>query len=200
MANKKPLTKKRKAKMEQKAKKEKQKKLTVMIVSIVLAVLIVGGVVGLIIALNYEAPPVEYIAEMQIKDKGTVTIKLNSDTAPKAVAKFIELANKGTYNGKSFYDLENGQLFGGDKEASVSQIFAEVDNGLNHKKGVISMAKSSDNTVNPATFFITTEDKVSLDMSCVAFGEITSGLDIIEGLTVTDDSKPIIEKITIIEK
>lgn len=200
MANKKPLTKRRKAEMELKAKKEKQKKLTIMIASIVLAVLIVGGIVGLIIALNYEAPPVVYEAQLQIKDKGTVTIKLNSDTASKAVAKFIELANKGTYNGKSFYELKNGQLFGGDSEAKVSQIFAEVDNGLNHKKGVISMKSDGENSVNPATFFITTEDKVSLDKSCVAFGEIISGLDIIEGLKVTEDNKPIIEKITIIEK
>ena len=200
MANKKPLTKRRKAEMELKAKKEKQKKLTIMIASIVLAVLIVGGIVGLIVALNYEAPPVVYEAQLQIKDKGTVTIKLNSDTAPKAVAKFIELANKGTYNGKSFYELKNGQLFGGDNEAKVSQIFAEVDNGLNHKKGIISMQSDGENSVNPATFFITTEDKVSLDKSCVAFGEIINGFDIIEGLKVTEDNKPIIEKITIIEK
>ena len=53
MANKKPLTKRRKAEMELRAKKDKQKKLTVMIVSIVLAALAVGGIVGLIIALNY---------------------------------------------------------------------------------------------------------------------------------------------------
>lgn len=200
MANKKPLTKKRKAEMELKAKKAKQKKLTIMIVSIVLAVLVVGGIVGLIVALNYEEPPVRYEAQIQIKDKGTVTIKLDNEHAPKAVAKFIELANKGTYNGKSFYSLENGQLFGGDKEANVAHILGEFNNGLSHKKGVISMTKSSDNTVSPATFFITTEDKTSLDKACVAFGEITSGLDIIEGLTVSEDSQPIIEKITIIEK
>lgn len=200
MANKKPLTKRRKAEMELRAKKDKQKKLTVMIVSIVLAVLAVGGIVGLIIALNYEAPPVTYYAEIQIKDKGTVTVKLNNEKAEKAVSKFIELANKGAYNGKSFYSLENGQLFGGDKDASAGQIFGEFDSGLTNKKGVISMSKSSENTVNPAVFFINTRDNANLDMQSVEFGEITKGLEIIESLEVSENSKPIIEKITIIEE
>lgn len=200
MANKKKLTKRRKAEMELKAKKEKQRKLIKLCIYIGVALLVVGGIVGIIIASNYEAPEPEYFAEVQIKDKGTVTIKLNSDTAPKAVNKFIELVNKGTYNGKSFYSLENGQLFGGAKDASLAHIFGEFDNGLNHKKGVISMVKSGNGTVNPATFFITTEDNVSLDKTCVAFGEITNGFDIIEGLTVSEDNQPIIEKITIIEK
>jgi len=200
MANKKPLTKKRRAEMELRAKKEKQKRLTVMIVSIVLAVLAVGGIVGLIIALNYEEPPVQYEAQIQIKDKGTVTVKLNSEKSSKAVLKFVELAKKGSYDGKSFYELKDGQLFGGDKDADVGQLFAELDSGLSNKKGVISMAKSSFNTVNPMTFFINTKDNTQLDNEVVEFGEVISGIEIIEGLTVTNEAKPIIEKITIIEK
>ena len=200
MANKKPLTKRRKAEMELKAKKEKQKRLTVMIVSIVLAVLAVGGIVGLIIALNYEEPPVQYEAQIQIKDKGTVTVKLNSEKASKAALKFVELAKKGSYDGKSFYELKDGQLFGGDKDADVGHLFAELDSGLSNKKGVISMVKSSGNTVNPMTFFINTKDNTQLDKEVVEFGEVIGGLDIIEGLTVTEEAKPVIEKITIIEK
>ena len=200
MANKKPLTKKRKAEMELKAKKEKKKRLTVMVVSIVLAVLVVGGLTGLIIALNYEEPPVQYEAQIQIKDKGVVTVKLNSEKSEKATLKFVELAKKGSYDGKSFYDLKDGQLFGGDKDADAAHLFAELDSGLSNKKGVISMIKSTENTVNPMTFFINTKDNTQLDKEVVEFGEIIEGLDIIESLTVNENSKPVIEKITIIEK
>ena len=200
MANKKPLTKRRKAEMELRAKKEKQKRLTIMIVSIVLAVLVVGGVVGLIIALNNEEPVVEYEAQIQIKDKGIVTVKLNREKASKAVLKFVELAKKGSYNGKSFYEAKDGQVFGGDKNAEIGQLYAELEGSLSNKKGVISMAKSSLNTVNPMTFFINTKDNTQLDNDVVEFGEVISGLEIIEKLEITEEAKPIIEKITIIEK
>ena len=200
MANKKKLTKRRIAEMEQRAKKEKKLKMIKMIVAISLAVLLVAGITTWIIVANYEEPPVKYEAQIQIKDKGTVTVSLDNDHAPKAVAKFMELAGKGTYNGKSFYSSENGKVYGGDKDGSASHIFGEFNNGLSHKKGVISMAKSTGNTVNPSSFFITTKDNTALDKDCVAFGEIISGLDIIEGLEISESNKPIIEKITIIEK
>ena len=200
MANKKPLTKKRKAEMELKAKKEKQRKRNIIIISIAAMVLLIAGIVGIVIAVNYEAPPPEYIAEIQIKDVGAVKVSLNSEKSPKGVSKFIELANKGVYNGVSIYDLSNGKLYCGNKEASTAHILGEFDNGLTNKKGVISMAKSSVNTVNPALFYINLQDNTQNDKEAVEFGEVTEGLNLLEKLTVTAENSPVIEKITIIEK
>ena len=200
MANKKKLTKNRKARLEEKAKKEKQRKRNMIIIAIASVVLLALVIVGIVLAVNYEAPAPQYYAEIQIKNVGTVKVDLNSEKAPKAVGKFIELANKGTYNGVSFYNLANGKLYAGNKDASVAQILGEFDNGLTNKKGVISMAKASVNTVNPALFYINLQDNTHNDKEAVEFGTVTSGLDLLEKLTVTEESSPIIEKITIIEK
>ncbi len=200
MANKKKLTKNRKARLEEKAKKEKQRKRNMIIIAIASVVLLAAIIVGIVLAVNYEAPAPQYYAEIQIKNVGTVKVDLNSEKAPKAVGKFIELANKGTYNGVSFYNLANGKLYAGNKDASVAQILGEFDNGLTNKKGVISMAKASVNTVNPALFYINLQDNTQNDKEAVEFGTVTSGLDLLEKLTVTAENSPVIEKITIIEK
>ncbi len=200
MATKKPLTKRRKAEMELKAKKEKQRKRNIIIISIAVAVLLIAGIVGIVMAVNYEAPPPQYYAEIQIKDVGTVKVELDSEKSPKAVAKFMDLASKGTYNGVSFYELSNGKLYAGNKESSVAHILGEFDNGLTNKKGVISMAKSSHNTVNPALFYINLQDNTQNDKEAVEFGTVTEGLNLLEGLSVTEENSPIIEKITITEK
>ena len=200
MANKKKLTKNRKARLEEKAKKEKQRKRNMIIIAISSLVALVAIIVGIVIAVNYEAPAPQYYAEIQIKDVGTVKVELNSEKSPKATGKFIELANKGTYNGVSFYELSNGKLYAGNKEAKVAQILGEFDNGLTNKKGVISMAKSSHNTVNPALFYINLQDNTQNDKEAVEFGTVISGLDLLEKLTVTEENSPVIEKITISEK
>ena len=200
MANKKKLTKNRKARLEEKARKEKQRKRNMIIIAIASVIALVGIIVGIVLAVNYEAPAPKYYAEIQIKDVGTVKIDLDSEKAPKTVGKFIELANKGTYNGVSLYEIANGKLYAGNKEASVAHILGEFDNGLSNKKGVISMAKASVNTVNPALFYINLQDNTQNDKEAVEFGTVVSGLDLLENLTVTAENSPIIEKITIIEK
>lgn len=200
MANKKKLTKNRKARLEEKAKKEKQRKRNMIIIAIASVIALAGIIVGIVLAVNYEAPAPKYYAEIQIKDVGTVKVDLDSEKAPKAVGKFIELANKGTYNGVSFYEIANGKLYAGNKETEVAQILGEFDNGLTNKKGVISMAKASVNTVNPALFYINLQDNTQNDKEAVEFGTVISGLDLLEKLTVTEENSPIIEKITIIEK
>ena len=96
MANKKKLTKNRKARLEEKAKKEKQRKRNMIIIAIASVIVLAAIIVGIVLAVNYEAPAPQYYAEIQIKNVGTVKVDLNSEKAPKAVGKFIELANKGT--------------------------------------------------------------------------------------------------------
>lgn len=200
MASKKKLTKNRKARLEEKARKEKQRKRNMIIIAIASAVALIAIIVGIVLAVNYEAPAPQYYAEIQVKDVGIIKVELNSEKSPKAVGKFIELANKGTYNGVSFYEIANGKLYAGSKDASVAQILGEFDNGLTNEKGVISMAKSSVNTVNPALFYINLQDNAQNDKEAVEFGKVISGLDLLEKLTVTEENSPIIEKITIIEK
>lgn len=198
MANKKPLTKKRIERMEQKAKEEKRRKRNIIIISVAVLVLLVAGIVGIVIATNYEKPAPEYVAEIQLKGIGTLKVELDSKNAPKAVGKFVELAEKGVYDGVSFYQLLGGKLYGGDKNAKVAHILGEFDNGLSNEKGVISMAKSSTNSVNPALFFINLKDNKAYDKETVEFGKVVEGLNLI--VDVKEDAMPTIEKVTISKK
>ena len=162
--------------------------------------LVVAGIIGIVLAVNYEAPPPQYYAEIEIKDAGVIKVELNSEKSPKTVAKFIELANKGTYDGTSFYELTNGKLYGGNKDANVPHIYGEFENGLTNEKGVISMAKSGLNAVNPSQFFINLKDNKQYDSETVEFGKVVSGLDILENLDVSEEKNPTIVKVTVAEK
>lgn len=198
MANKKPLTKKRKERLELKAKQEKQRKRNIIIISVAVLVLLIAGIIGIVAAVNYEKPAPEYVAEIQLKGVGTLKVELDSKNAPKAVGKFVELAEKGIYNGTSFYQLLGGKLYGGDKNAKVAHILGEFDNGLTNETGVISMAKSSSSSVNPALFFINLKDNKAYDKETVEFGKVVEGLNLIIG--VKEDAMPTIEKVIITKK
>lgn len=194
---KKKLTKGRIARMEEKAKKEKQRKRNMILISIGIILLIAAIIVGIVFMVKYFSRTPKSYAEIQIKDAGVITVELDSENAPKTVAKFVELAEKGTYSGSSFYELVGGKLYGGNKEASVSHIFGEFENGLTNEKGVISMARAGLTTVNPALFFINMKDNPAYDNDAVEFGKVISGLDILENFDISDGKYPIIEKITI---
>lgn len=194
---KKKLTKGRIARMEEKAKKEKQRKIRAILISIGILLLITACIVGIVLAVNYEESAPQYYAEINVKDAGKITVELYGEQSPKAVAKFIELANKGTYDGTSFYEMVGGKLYGGNKEANVAHIYGEFDNGLTNEKGVVSMAKTGLNAVNPAIFFINMKDNPNYNTETVEFGKITSGLDILEKFDISDGKYPIIEKISI---
>ena len=194
---KKKLTKGRIARMEEKARKEKQRKRNIIIISIGVVLLLAAIVVGIVLAVKYSSKALEYYAEIKIKDKGTIVVALDNENAPKAVAKFMELAKNGTYDGSSFYELASGKLFGGNKEADVSHILGEFENGLTNQKGVISMKRTGLTTVNPALFFVNMQDNPEYDNDAVEFGVVTSGLDILENFDISDGKYPIIEKITI---
>lgn len=219
MANKKPLTKRRKAEQELKAKQEKQKRLKIIIIVSVVSFLAICGIVAGIIIANYEPPPKAYLAEIVIKDKGTVTVQLDDTNAPKTVGRFVKLANDGFYNGLPFYMLANDALYSGDPDGTgnggyKTTLIGEMDgnrghvNKLSHKKGVISLDRREDDPDSGTSrFFILTKDHTELDGKYASFGFVTSGLDIIEGLSqsvttgedgiIEGDSKPIIESITI---
>ena len=47
-------------------------------------------------------------AVISVKDYGDITVKLYPEEAPYAVRNFVELANKGTYNGRNFHRVISG--------------------------------------------------------------------------------------------
>ena len=80
-------------------------------------------------------------------------------------------------------------------------------NNLSHKRGVVSMARSSENDSASSQFFICNADATSLDEKYAAFGYVVYGMDtgdIISALATDDSDKPIqkvtIEKVSFVSK
>lgn len=138
--------------------------------------------------------------QIAVRDYGTINVELDADEAPITVTNFIYLVNKGFYDGLTFHRIVSGFMIqGGDPEGtgfggSSQKIKGEfssngVTNSISHKRGVISMARSSDPNSASSQFFIVHEDSLSLDGDYAAFGHVTDGMDVVD--KIAKDAKPI---------
>jgi peptidyl-prolyl cis-trans isomerase B (cyclophilin B) len=138
-------------------------------------------------------------------DQGDITIKFLYDKAPKHVENFIDLAAKGFYDGTMFHRVIPGFMIqGGDpltkKAEDPRQPYGTGGNGNNHvkaefndvshKRGVVSMARSSDPNSASSQFFIVVKDSPFLDNQYSAFGEVVSGMEVADRIVnVPRDAK-----------
>ncbi len=128
------------------------------------------------------------IATMETS-KGVVKIELWEDKAPNTVVNFVSLANSGRYDGVEFHRVIDGFMAQtGDVEMKQGTggpgytIPAEFDAGLEHVRGVLSMARASDPDSGGSQFFIMFASSSHLDGNYAAFGKVIEGMDIIDSL------------------
>ena len=155
-------------------------------------------------------------------NKGEFIVEMFEDKAPKTTKNFIELTEKGFYNGVVFHRVIDGFMIqGGDpkgdgtggSEKTIKGEFAQngVENNLSHTRGVISMARSNDPDSASSQFFIVQADSTYLDGQYAAFGKVTKGMDIVDKIckdtpvtdsngTVEKKNQPVINSIKIEEK
>lgn len=130
-------------------------------------------------------------------DKGTIEFTLYADKAPKTVSNFIYLTQAGFYNGLTFHRVEPGFVIqGGDPKGNGTggpgyQFPDEPVQG-DYKAGTVAMANSGANT-NGSQFFICLADLPSLPKSYNLFGQVITGMDVVQKIAVGDK----ITKITI---
>ena len=145
-------------------------------------------------------------AEITIRDYGTIKLELDEGVAPITVENFVELANKGFYNGLTFHRIIDGFMIqGGDPQGdgfggsgkTIKGEFADngVKNPSSHVKGVLSMARGDEYDSGSSQFFITVADSTFLDGHYAAFGKVTEGVEIAE--QIAKDAKPIDDNGTI---
>ena len=138
--------------------------------------------------------------EIEVEQYGTIRLELDSDTAPITVQNFLDLANAGFYDGLTFHRIIDGFMIqGGDPDGNgtggadhnIVGEFAEngYENGILHKKGVISMARAADPNSASSQFFITVADADFLDGKYAAFGHVTEGREIADQIAA--EAKPI---------
>lgn len=123
---------------------------------------------------------------------GNIGLKFFPDAAPNHVDNFIQLAEKGFYNGTTFHRVIPGFMIqGGDpnsKDHDKSRhgmgdpgykIKAEF-NDKSHKRGILSMARSRHPDSAGSQFFICVADAPHLDRQYTVFGEVVSGMDVVD--------------------
>ena len=120
--------------------------------------------------------------------KGNFTVELFEDKAPITAKNFIDLANKGFYNGQIFHRvIDNFMIQGGDPQGNGTggpgySIPDEFHPSLKHSSaGLLSMANRGPNT-GGSQFFITLAPTPWLDNKHAIFGTVTAGLDVVQAI------------------
>lgn len=121
----------------------------------------------------------------------TIRLELYPEIAPITVENFLDLVNKGFYNGLTFHRIIPGFMIqGGDPSGngtggpgySIKGEFKSngVNNTMKHERGVISMARAFDPNSAGSQFFIMHEDAPHLDGEYAAFGKVIEGLETVD--------------------
>jgi cyclophilin family peptidyl-prolyl cis-trans isomerase len=122
---------------------------------------------------------------------GSFTIELFEDRAPKTTKNFIDLAEKGFYDGVVFHRvIKDFMIQGGDPTGTGRggpgyTIPDEFDPELSHGgPGILSMANSGPNS-GGSQFFITLEATPWLDGKHAVFAEVTEGMEVVQTIGST---------------
>lgn len=186
---------------------------------IIALICVVALTLGLMATLSACGEGNIYYADIVIKDYGTITVRLDRESAPKTVDNFVRLAEDGFYDGLTFHRIiegfmmqggdPNGNGTGGSSQTIVGEFAANgYNNTLSHIRGTISMARSGDYNGASSQFFIMHKDRTSLDGQYAAFGYVTSGMTVVDEIcttvrpvdtngTIPASRQPIIEEIVI---
>ena len=128
--------------------------------------------------------------------QGDIVIELFENEAPDTVGNFINLVEKGHYDGTKFHRVLRGFMAqGGDPKGDGTggpgyQIFCEI--GKNYRKhfaGSLSMAHAGKDT-GGSQFFLTFRATPHLNEKHTCFGRVISGMEVLEKLHRGDPMNP----------
>ena len=152
-----------------------------------------------------KSPHIENYVNVETKD-GSFTIGLYPKVAPQHVEAFLKLTKAGFYDGLYFHRVIPGFVAqGGDplmaeRDEVDYTLPLEISPSATHKKGALGMARLPHDKDSASTqFYISLSDNNSyLDGDYTVFGEVVSGMDIVEKiekgdkmikLTIKDNAK-----------
>jgi cyclophilin family peptidyl-prolyl cis-trans isomerase len=121
-------------------------------------------------------------------EKGNITLELFAKDVPVTVNNFVFLAREGFYDNCTFHRvIKDFVAQGGDPTGTGTgtpgyYIPNEITQHT-HVAGALSMARTIVPDTNGCQFFICYTDQHGLDGSYSVFGQIISGMDVLESLT-----------------
>jgi peptidyl-prolyl cis-trans isomerase B (cyclophilin B) len=135
-------------------------------------------------------------------ERGTIVVELYPAVAPKTVANFETLVNKGFYNGLTFHRVEPGFVVqGGDPDGTGSggpgyTVPGEIKPSEHHLRGTLATARTGDD-VNPqressgSQFYICLAPQPGLDGQYTIFGGVIKGMGAVDQIQRGDHMKKI---------
>jgi len=139
--------------------------------------------------------------------QGVVLIRFFPEKAPRHVRNFIHLAEAGFYDGTLFHRVipdfmvQSGDPFtrdpaksalygtGGNTDGTGMPLYIEAEfNHVSHTRGILSMARASDPDSASSQFFIVVKDSPFLDGQYTAFGEVLSGMDVVDRIVAASNA------------
>jgi len=160
------------------------------------------------------APGTEAVVEAS---KGRFTIRLLPEVAPKHADLFVKTARVGAYDGTTFHRIIAGGIIqGGDpltRDPAKAALYGSGGLGLLKAefsdrpfvRGTVAAARKPSNPDSGGRqFFICLRDQPSLEGQYTIFGEVVSGMEVVDQISTTpvDGDKPrerVEMKITILE-
>ena len=136
------------------------------------------------------------IVTITMENGDIMKAELYPEIAPISVSNFINLIQKGFYDGLIFHRVIKGFMIqGGCPDGngmggpgySIKGEFAHngVENNLKHTEGVLSMARAMHPNSAGSQFFIMHKTSPHLDGEYAAFGKITEGMDVVNKIAET---------------
>jgi cyclophilin family peptidyl-prolyl cis-trans isomerase len=121
--------------------------------------------------------------------KGPIALQIFVNAAPNTARNFLDLVQRGFYNGLTFHRIENWCIQGGDPNGNGSGNFVDPSTGqvrylnleinprLSHNSpGVLAMARSTNPNSASCQFYITKAGMPQLNGQYAIFGHVVDGM------------------------
>ena len=131
--------------------------------------------------------------KITMENGGVIEGELYPEKAPQSVYNFIDLCNHNFYDGLIFHRVIPGFMIQGGCPEGTGMggpgycikgefLFNGFKNDLKHKRGVLSMARSSSPNSAGSQFFLMHQDAPHLNDQYATFGKVTSGMEVVDAI------------------
>ena len=125
---------------------------------------------------------------------GDITLKMNDDM-PITTGNFVKLCKEGFYDGVIFHRVIDGFMIQGGDPTGTGMggpgytIEDEFGKGHSNVRGTIAMANTGRPNTGGSQFFINTVNNTYLDNAHPVFGEVVSGMDVVDKIGRVDTDR-----------
>ena len=133
-------------------------------------------------------------ATVELAKGGSFTIALRPDKAPQTVERFAGKARSGFYANLTFHRVEDWVVQGGDPlgTGTGGEKVPSEYNDLSFALGAVGIARGPDPAINNGSqWFVVKKDSTFLDRQYTNFGQVTSGMDVVNKIAIGDKIKSI---------